>query len=250
MTTSVESDPLSPAGAFVDVPVGLDGENGVTVYPLSLAAEDVVPIVLAGIGYKYLTDRVEATMPEVAPAMRAAALLLVVGSAAAGPTRKVLVNRSGGASTFPALQTPFFSALAPGFAVLTWGTVAALTGRKPSFLPYAGALAVGVTGAVATRKRVVLLGSGGLWAVAAGAGAAVLAKRQGDLPTTGLYAAYAAGTLALPAIGGKDDVSSLKNQWLAQGINTASQAAFAAASFRLLSAFRRQGKLSSGENAT
>lgn len=223
---------------------------GCTAYPLSLAAEDVVPIALAGIGYAYLIRRVEESVPAVAPAMKAAAGLLVVGSIVAGPARKVLVTLSEGAECYPALQAPFFSALAPGFAILAWGSVSALKGRKISFLPFAGALTVGVVGAVAREDRVVLLATGGFWAVATATSAGVLARRAGDLPAIAMLAASALGTLALPIIGGKDDVSSLKNQWIAQGINTVSQAAFAYASYRLLTAFRRQAKHSPVEIAT
>lgn len=221
-----------------------------TAYPLWLAAEDVVPIVFAGVGYYYLAKRIEGTVPTAAPAVRAAGVLLVAGSVVAGPTRKVLVTLSDGVDCYPVLQAPFFSILAPGFAILAWGTISVLRGRKVSFWPFAGLLALGVAGALATENRVVLLATGGLWAVTTAASAAMVARRDGELPAIALYAASALGTLALPFIGGKDDVSSLRNQWTAQVINTVSQAAFAYASYRLLSAFRRQGKPSPMEIAT
>ena len=59
-------------------------------YPLVLAAEDIVPIVLAGVGYWYLSKRVLNDFDEsssVALAMRIAAVLLVVCSFLAGPVR-------------------------------------------------------------------------------------------------------------------------------------------------------------------
>ena len=221
-----------------------------TAYPFALAAQDVVPIVFAGAGYYYLTQRIDASIPEAGSATKAASIILVVGSIVAGPGRKVLVTLSDGSECYPSLQLPFFAALAPGFAILTWGAVSVIKGRKVNFWPYLGLLVVGVAAAVGTEKRVLLLATGGTWAVALAVSAGLIAKRSGDLPAMALYAVNAVGTLALPVIGGKDDVSSLKYQWLAQGINTVSQAAFGYASYRLLSAFRRQDKSSTVEIAT
>ncbi len=138
----------------------------------------------------------------------------------------------------------------PAARVLTWGAISVLKGRKISFWPYLGLLVVGVAAAVGTDNRVLLLATGGTWAVALAVSGGIIAKRSGDLPAIALFAVNALGTLALPVIGGKDDVSNLKNQWLAQGINTVSQAAFGYASYRLLSAFRRQDKTSTVEIAT
>lgn len=221
-----------------------------TAYPMALAAQDVIPIAFAGAGYYYLTQRIEASVPEAGPATKAAATLLVLGAIVAGPGRKALVTLSDASECYPYLQLPFFAALAPGFAVLTWGAISTLKGRKMSFWPYAGLLVVGVAAAVGTDNRVLLLATGGTWAVALAASAGLIAKQSGELPAIALYAVSAVGTLALPVIGGKDDVSSLKYQWLAQGINTVSQAAFGYASYRLLSAFRRQDKSSTVEIAT
>lgn len=221
-----------------------------TSYPLVLAAQDVIPIALAGLGYLYLSRRFAASVPAVVPAVRAAVVLLVTFSLIAGPFRKVLVNLADAGQCYPGLQVPFFSALAPGFAILMWGAISTLRGRKVTFWPFAALLALGVIAAVAADNRVILLATGGLWAVGLAASAAVLAKRAGDWPAVALFAVYALGTLALPVIGGRDDVSSLRNQWLAQGTNTVSQALFAYASYRLLTAFRRQAKTSTVETAT
>jgi len=219
-------------------------------YPLVLAAEDIVPIVLAGVGYWYLSKRVLNDFdgsPAVALAMRIAAVLLVVCSFLAGPVRKILANVAAVPICAPdfevpysQFQIPFVSALAPGFAILTWGVICTLKGRKVAFWPAIVLLALGVVGAVAAGERTILFAVGGLWATALAVSTGILASRQRDFVATGLFALYALGTLALPPISSKGNVSDVKVQWLAQGINTATQALFLYACYRLFTRFQRQ----------
>ncbi len=219
-------------------------------YPLVLAAEDIVPIVLAGVGYWYLAKRVLNDFdgsPAVALAMRIAAVLLVVCSFLAGPVRKILANVAAVPICAPdfevpysQFQIPFVSALAPGFAILTWGVICTLKGRKVAFWPAIVLLALGVVGAVAVGERTILFAVGGLWATALAVSTGILAARQRDFVATGLFALYALGTLALPPISSKGNVSDVNVQWLAQGINTATQGLFLYACYRLFTRYQRQ----------
>ena len=219
-------------------------------YPLVLAAEDIVPIVLAGVGYWYLSKRVLNDFdgsPAVALAMRIAGGLLVVCSFLAGPVRKILANVAAVPICAPdfevpysQFQIPFVSALAPGFAILTWGVICTLKGRKVAFWPASVLLALGVVGAVAVGERTILFAVGGLWATALAVSAGILASRQRDFVTTGLFALYALGTLALPPISSKGNVSDVNVQWLAQGINTATQGLFLYSCYRLFTRYQRQ----------
>ncbi|CAB4620573.1 MAG: hypothetical protein F2601_02775 [Actinobacteria bacterium] len=219
-------------------------------YPLVLAAEDIVPIVLAGVGYWYLSKRVLNDFdgsPAVALAMRIAAVLLVVCSFLAGPVRKILANVAAVPICAPdfevpysQFQIPFVSALAPGFAILSWGVICTLKGRKVAFWPAIVLLALGVVGAVAVGERTILFAVGGLWATALAVSTGILAARQRDFVATGLFALYALGTLALPPISSKGNVSDVNVQWLAQGINTATQGLFLYACYRLFTRYQRQ----------
>ena len=221
-------------------------------YPLALALEDVVPIVLAGFGYWYLSKRVSDDFDgarSVALAMKIAAFLLVLCSFIAGPVRKILSHAAAVPICAPdfevpysQLQIPFVSALAPGFALLTWGVICTLRSRKVAFWPFVALLALGVVGAVAAGERTILFAVGGLWATALAVSAAILAWRLRDRITSGLFVLYALGTLALPPISLKSNVSDVKVQWLAQGINTATQAIFLYACYRLVTGFVRQSK--------
>lgn len=216
-------------------------DAGCATYPLALAIEDVLPIVLAGVGYTWLARRAAFTVPAVAPAMKVATALLVVCSALAGPVRKVAAWLAATPICPPeyevpysGLQIPFVMALAPGFAILTWGIVSVLKGRRTAFWPYLVPLALGVVGAVAAGSRAILFGVGGLWAVALAVVCVVLARRERDVVAAALFVLYAIGTLVLPFLSSRGNVSDPVLQWTAQGVNTVTQGIFALAAFRLL----------------
>jgi hypothetical protein len=233
-------------------------DAGCTTYPLALALQDVVPIVLGGLGYTWLSRRAARTVPEVAPAMLAATWLLVICSSLAGPVRKLAAWSTATPICPPdyevpysALQIPFVMALAPGFAILTWGVVSVLRERRVAFWPYLVPLVIGVVGAVASGSRAVLFGIGGLWAVALAVACAILARRERDRLAIVLYVLYATGTLVLPFISSRSNVSDPALQWAAQGVNTVTQGIFAYAAYRLLrDARRRDAGATPSEQAT
>lgn len=208
-----------------------------TSYSLVLAAEDVLPIIFGGVGYWYLAKRVELTVPEAAWPARIAGLLLVVGSIVAGPLRKYLVVTDDGLTCLPLLQNPFFSLLPACFAILAWALASVWRGQKARIWPFAGFAALAVIAALARENRTLLLAFGGVLAVATAVYGALVARKQGDRWTIALFTINALGTLALPAIGSSTAVSDVTSQWLAQGVNTVSQAAFGLACYRLFSVY-------------
>jgi hypothetical protein len=221
-------------------------EVGCATYPLALAVEDVVPIVLGGLGYLWLSRRAARALPVVGPPMLAATALLVVCSALAGPIRKIAAWLAATPICPPdyevpysGLQIPFVMALGPGFAILTWGVWSVLRARKLPFWPFVIPLALGVVGAVAAGSRPILFGVGGLWAVALAVGCVVLARREADALAAALFVVYAAGTLVLPFLSSRGNVSDPVLQWTAQGVNTVTQGLFAYAAYRLLQASSR-----------
>ena len=69
---------------------------------------------------------------------------------------------------------------------------------------------------------------------------AIIASRQGDRLSIGLFAVNAVVTLSLPGLGSRENVSDVVNQWTAQGVNTVSQICFAIAWYRLWSISQRR----------
>jgi hypothetical protein len=177
-----------------------------------------------------------------------AAALIVVGSFVAGVLRKFLVVAGGEESCYLFLQRPFFSILAPAFAILMWGAWCVMAGRKISFWPFAVLLVLGTMGALAyaqdppvdANTNLPLLAAGGLWAVGLAVVGAIISSRQGDKLGVALFIVNAVATLALPGLGSRENVSDVVNQWTAQGVNTVSQLCFALACYRLWSVYQRR----------
>jgi len=218
-----------------------------TSYSLALAVEDLLPVAFGAVGYWYLSRRAADSLPEVATPVRIAGLLLVVGSFVAGPLRKVLVVAEGSTTCFPALQTPFFSVLPACFGIIAWALWSLRKGRVVPVWPFALMAALGVIAALARDNRSLLLAFGGLLAVVAAVNGAILAWREGARWASVAFTVNGLGTLALPAIGTSAGVSDVTAQWLAQGINTISQAAFAFGCYRLFTEHGRLPATTSGE---
>jgi hypothetical protein len=219
-----------------------------TSYSYVLAAEDAIPVIAGAVGYYFLHRRVREDVPAAALPVAIAASLIVVGSFVAGVLRKLLVVASGEESCYLLLQRPFFSILAPAFAILMWGAWCVMAQRKISFWPFAVLLGLGVVGALAyaadppadANTNLPLLAAGGLWAVGLAVVGAIVSSRQGDRLAAVLFIINAVATLALPGLGSRENVSDVVNQWTAQGVNTVSQLCFAFACYRLWSVHQRR----------
>jgi hypothetical protein len=222
-------------------------------YPVSLAVEDVLPVLFGGAGYWYLARRCELEVAAVGTPMRVTVGLLVASSTIAGPVRKLaaVVSRTPVCPPdyevpYSALQVPFVVVLAPGFAVLSWGVLSALQGHKVRFAPFVPPLALGVVAGVATGRRSALFATGGLWAASLAVASSVLAVRSRDVPAAVLFGLYGVGTLVLPALSNRATISTPRAQWVAQGVNTATQAVLAGAAWLL----HRSGAPRPGRGAT
>jgi hypothetical protein len=210
-------------------------------YPLALALQDVLPVILGAVGYWWIARRVGYVVPGAVAPMRAAVVLVVVTSLLAGPVRKTAAWLSDVAICPPEydvplseLQIPFVAVLAPGFAILAWGVLSALRGHLVRFWPFLIPLVLGVVVAVAYDRRSALFGAGGLWAAFLAVLLAVLALRERDRLSAVLFAVYGVGTLVLPALAGRGSIADTAAQWEAQGVNTVTQAALAWGAWRLL----------------
>lgn len=208
-------------------------------YTYALAIQDVVPIVFGGLGFVFLARRLAKTLTEAAEAVYAAAIILIIGSALAGPIRKALIAGGVGCEDLGWAQIPFFSSMPACFALLAWASIGVLKGRKITFWPFGIALVVVFVVAVGVDDTLPFLAAGGLFAVLTAGALVVMAKRQDDPLTMVLYALYAVGTLALPALASNEDRAASSHQWLEQGSNTITQGLFALAGYRLLRSYTR-----------
>jgi hypothetical protein len=206
-------------------------------YSLLLAVEDVLPIVLGAIGFLALRRRVTAAVPATRTPVTLAVVALIAGSAIAGPTRKALVAFGADCEQLQWMQVPFFLALPIGFAILGWAVRCTLRSRIVGAWPFAAIAAVGVVGAIAAQRDVILLATGGLLAVVTAGSAARLARQQGDLLAAALLIGYAFATLSLPVVAAQEGVSAAVTLWAEQAVNTTAQALFALGAWRLARGF-------------
>lgn len=212
-------------------------------YTYALAAADVLPIAFFALAFWLLSTGLRVPAVIVRQAVYLAAVLLVVGSAVAGPIRKTVMAAETGetCNNLHALQLPFFSAMALAFALLAWATACVLRDRV---LPIAWWLApVGVIwlSALLVGEDVVLLAGGGVYAVVWAGLLARLSAREGALTAAGLFVLYAVGTLGLPVLASGEDRADSAHQWLEQSVNTLNMVLLAAGCYLLRGALQRPG---------
>lgn len=211
-------------------------------YNYWLAIEDFIPVVFGAFGFYYLAQRIGDRFPQLKNWAYFAGTILVIGSTFAGSVRKAfLAGDSFACESLDWAQIPFFSAMPIGFAILCWAVLCLLKDRKVSFLPFGITVAVVFALASVMERSLTLIIVGGLFAVATGVECAILAKRQGSISTTVLFALYSVTILMLPALGSNEDRADVGHQWLEQGTNTVAQGLFALAAFYLLRDHQRAG---------
>jgi hypothetical protein len=210
-------------------------------YTNALAAVDVLPIIAFGVGFWALTTVFRGQELVVQRAVKAAAVLLVLGAALAGPGRKFVIANQDTCDLHKELQLPFFLPMPLAFLLLAWAAVCLYRGRRVTIVPFAATLAgIWILTAIA-QDRLVSLAAAGLVAVYFAIVMALVARQKGDLVATGLFVLYAVGTLTLPALGSAGNAEDASHQWIEQGTNAVSLILFALACYRLRNAFLRTG---------
>lgn len=212
-------------------------------YTYALAISDIAPIVVFATAFWLLSTGLRFPAPIVRHGVNLAAVLLVVGSAVAGPIRKTLMAAETGdvCNNLHAMQLPFFTAMSFAFALLAWATFSVLRRQvmpvvwwlAPVPLIWASALFVG--------EDVILLAGGGIYAVIWAGLLSRLSVREGVPAAAVLFVLYAVGTLGLPVLAAGEERTDSANQWLEQGVNTLNMVLLAAGSYLLRGALRRSG---------
>ncbi len=201
-----------------------------TEYDLLLAAEDFVPVVLAGIGCLMLAEVAGRAIPGISLAARTGGILIVAGGLSKA-VWKLLV--AGPCVDIPVLEQSLFPLLASGFLILAWSCLSVLRDRPMPWWSFAVVMGLGVAGALAAGSTKPLLAVAALGALAIAAYGARLGRRNADRVVVWLFVVYAVATLVLPPLAAKPD-QTLAAQWTEQLTNSLAQAAFAYAAWRLL----------------
>lgn len=194
-------------------------------YPLALALEDFVPVVLTACAV-VLLRRITGSRWTVV----AAALIGAGGIAKA--TAKLVV--AAGGPDLPWLRGALFPLLTLGFALLYTELVRASTGRIPRWVIVGGPalIALCAVGALVAADTLPMLVSTTVFATMTGIHLIGTARRRGDIPAAVLIAVQLLAFFVLGALGARPD-QPVALQWAEQLTNTAAQAAFLVAVVRL-----------------
>ncbi|OPC79662.1 hypothetical protein B4N89_00715 [Embleya scabrispora] len=219
-----------------------------TDYPLSLAVEDFVPVLLTAGGAALLVPYLAHRAPRAAQrAATGTCLIFAGGLAKAG--WKLTVALDGPDLRW--LEKALFPCLGVGFALLAHAALTAranpgtpstrteeVASRPPPLWAFLAPAAVAGAAAAAVRGTWPLL----LLTVAMSALTAVrliiLARADDDIPSAALLGTWLLGMFALGPLASRPD-QSVTLQWIEQSCNTLTQAAFAWACARLARRHRR-----------
>ncbi|WP_040794911.1 hypothetical protein [Nocardia higoensis] len=196
-------------------------------YPLSLAIEDYVPVVL--------TTCAVLLLRRITGSGRAAVAAGLIGAGGLAKATAKLVVAAGGPD-LPWLRGALFPLLTLGFALLYVDLVGAATGRiRPRLLVGALALiAVCAAGAAVLGDALLMLVSTTVFATLTGIHLIRLARRRGDGLSAALIGLQLTAFFVLGALGARPE-QPIALQWVEQLSNTAAQAAFLLAVVRLTS---------------
>lgn len=194
-------------------------------YPLSLAIEDFAPVLLTTCGVLLLRRLTGGGWVVVA-----AGLIGTGGFAKAAA--KLVVAADG--PDLPWLRGMLFPLLTLGFALLYVELTRTATGRIPRWLVILapGLTAACAVGAVLAAETLPMLVSTTVFATLTGIHLIGLARQRGDTVAAALIGVQLLAFFALGPLASRSD-QSVALQWAEQVCNTAAQAAFLIAAWRL-----------------
>ncbi|HCP46740.1 MAG TPA: hypothetical protein DIU15_11890 [Deltaproteobacteria bacterium] len=213
-------------------------------YPLALAIEDFVPVVLGGWGF-YLVAQLWTSRREQTRRLGVVGAALIFLGGLSKATWKLLYSVSEGAIDLEFLSRALFFCLGPGFVFLAFAVVGNDLSKAeihPSSKRWAGALAtVFVTLTLSAILRFTAPGRGyefvmlGTTVIASNVVLVVSIRRAwraGLALSASLYGLYLATTYILPVMMASEQ--SVAMQWWEQGLNTVATFGLCVASLLLL----------------
>ncbi|MEV4187307.1 hypothetical protein AB0J28_38355 [Streptosporangium canum] len=197
-------------------------------YPVALAAEDFVPVVLTVTGVCLLGRY---TGARHRPGVLLAAALIGAGGLSKAVWKLIVAL---GGPDLPWLELMLFPLLTAGFGLLAWILTARHDGSAPGWIPplVIGLPALCAGGAVLAGSTLPLLVSTMVFATLSGVHLILAARRRGDTLAAALFGVQLLGFFVLSPLAARPD-QTVALQWVEQLSNTAAQGAFAVAAFRL-----------------
>ncbi|MEU4411644.1 hypothetical protein [Nocardia salmonicida] len=195
-------------------------------YPISLAIEDFAPVLFTTAGVLLLRRVLGG-----GPAPVAAAVFIGAGGLAKAGA-KLIAAADGPA--LPWLSEMLFPLLTLGFALLCTAAARTRTGTSPRWLRYlvVGLIVACGVGALLARDSIPMLVSTTVFATITGIYLIGIARDRGDTVAAGLFGVQLLSFYVLGPLASRPD-QTVTLQWIEQLCNTAAQAAFLAAAWRL-----------------
>lgn len=209
-------------------------------YPVALALEDFVPVVLTGVAAARLVSPIGRAVPRARPvAATGAALVFVGGLSKAGWKLTVALD---GPDIQP-LNKALFLLLALGFLLLAHallsmplaGNGAPDARRTPPLWGFAVTWATAAAGSLALRTTMLLLVLTIAAVTVCGVRLILLARAAGESRAATATGVWLLGTYALGPLAARPE-QTVALQWVEQSCNTLTQAALVYAAWRLSAA--------------
>ncbi|WP_019930833.1 hypothetical protein [Nocardia sp. BMG111209] len=203
-------------------------------YPVPLAVEDFVPVLLTTCGVLLLHRR--------GPGYRIVVAAALIGAGGFAKATAKLIAAAGGPD-LPWLRGMLFPLLTCGFALL-YLTLTRDSARIAHRVAAAAVIAASALVAILARSPLPMLVSATVFATLTGFRLIGLARRAGDTTTAVLFGIQLVSFFVLGPLGSRPD-QTVALQWTEQLCNTAAQAAFLVAARRSAQPARRYSGSSS-----
>ncbi len=192
-------------------------------YPVIMALEDYVPVLLALAGFWLLGGASQRIDPVAALLGRAGAVLIGLGGVAKS-TWKLVLSSTG--NDWPWLEQSLFPLMATGALLVLWSLTTTLRGKVTPWWPYALVWLAVVGAAIGTNslQPAFILATAGVTLISV-LGAVLVGRRRAWLAVA-LFVLGIVGVTAMVPLRNHPDHHTVAFQWIEQGTNTVAQALF------------------------
>ncbi len=192
-------------------------------YPVIMALEDYVPVLLALAGFWLLGGASQRIDPVAALLGRAGAVLIGLGGVAKS-TWKLVLSSTG--NDLPWLEQSLFPLMATGALLVLWSLTTTLRGKVTPWWPYALVWLAVVGAAIGTNslQPAFILATAGVTLISVLG--AVLAGRRRAWLAVALFVLGIVGVTAMVPLRNHPDHHTVTFQWIEQGTNTVAQTLF------------------------